>query len=141
MVRNEAEQPQPENNAEEAMAGAVHSLVEESIHEAGNYTISVEEEPAPERRLPLQDTTAAAMGTLKNTAGTATDTSKKVAGSVLSNGLAIAEEAARVAQEAVAYVQDENIVERTAAFLEDAEYEGKRLVDVVSDYVGRTIDR
>jgi hypothetical protein len=141
MDRNRAEQPQTEYNAEQTMATAVHSMVEDSIHEAGSYAISVEEEPVPERRLPLQDTTEAAMGTLKNTAGAATGTSRKVAGSVLSNGLVIADEAVKVAQAAVAYVQDENIVERTAAFLEDAESEGKRLVDTVSDYVGRTLDR
>ena len=72
MDRNDVEQPQPSNDAEEAMATAVHNLVEQAIHEAGEYNIAVEEEPVEVHRLPLQDTAKAALGTLKNSAGAST---------------------------------------------------------------------
>jgi hypothetical protein len=141
MDRNDAEQSKPDRGTEEAMTTAVHNLVEEAVNETGGYTIAVEEEAVEVYRLPLQDTAEAAVGTLKNSAGAATKTSRKVAGSAIGGGMAMAEEAARIAQAAVDYVQDEQIIERTAALLDDAESEGKQLVNYLNPLLGRFTDR
>jgi hypothetical protein len=141
MDMNDAEQLQPDMGSEEAMTSTVHNLVEEAVNEAGGYTIAIEEEPVEVYRLPLQDTAEAAVGTLKSSAGAATETSKRVAGNAIGGGIALAEEAARVAQAAVDYVQDEQIIERTAALLDDAENEGKQLLTYLKQLVGRFAGR
>ena len=141
MDRNDAEQSSPDRGTEEAMTTAVHNLVEEAVNETGGYTIAVEEEAVEVYRLPLQDTAQAAVGTLKNSAGAATKTSREVAGSAIGGGMAMAEEAARIAQAAVDYVQDEQIIERTAALLDDAESEGKQLVNRLNQLLGRFTGR
>ena len=127
----------------ETMSSAVSNLVREAMTESENvltdnnrvFTIEVEEELPPNRKPLAQGVTRAAAGGVKTTAGAATAFSKRIAESAAYRGVTAAGAAIGMMQAALDFMLEENVAERTAKFLEEAEGEGRRFKDNLASFL------
>lgn len=147
--RPEEDIEKAETNLGESMSSSVSNLVKEALAESENavtennkvFTIEVEEEQPPKSKPLVQEVTRAAAGGVKTTAGAATAFSKRIAESAAYRGVTAAGAAIGMMQAALDFMLEENVAERTAEFLEEAEGEGRRFKNNLASFVERIAAR
>ena len=143
--KSRQEQPQADSKDQtvegsEPLSSAVKNLVENAINEARAASseqsvtfIEIEEEPVAEREFPLRGTAEFAANNFRFTAGATLNAAADLTKGALNMAIASAGAALSLAGAAADYIQEEDVRERSAVLLGDAEAEGQQAVKNVSE--------